>query len=325
MTKTKEREGGGIGGLGLIAGVILLVYALMSGKKVDGSGGESGGSTVPTVAQIEAMTSTAQLESARASFESAYQAGTITQAQYQSLYAAYVRRGYWVDLYTRGGTWVQAAADYWNQTAGITDSGGYYPVYSAIYDKYSQSTGGGGGTTPQPTTATVTGFVREVNTYLPVVNATVRVGTYTATTGIDGGFEITGILPGTYAFSATKAGYNDDIGGNRALNAGDSVLYSPYLFPHTEPEPYTGDVQTQLASIWSHLTDNEGSTARKLVWAYRNGVWLLYDSAAPQASDLAAILSGDRVSLRVDAGCTLALPNGQTMGLQQGWNTFWWP
>jgi len=301
----------------LAIGMMILGGLWLWGKRrEDGSGGQSG-ATVPSTSDIEAITSRSDLEAARTSFESAYRSGAISRSEYDALYLAYLRRSYWIDLYSRGGKWVTAAAEYWTATAGIADANAIYAAYQQVYARYVE-TSGGTTTPPTPTTATIVGSIRDTNGK-PISGATIRLGPYSTTSDAAGNFLIASIAPGTYSLIITKSGYNDYPAGDVRLNAGDVRPFSIIMTSYTQPEPYTGTVTQQLASIWQYLGDGNG-TARKLVWAYRGSKWLLYDSTPGAPSDLLAIEPGDRLSLWVDAACTLTLFS-KTWPLQQGWNT----
>ena len=61
---------------------------------------------------------------------------------------------------------------------------------------------------PGPTT-TVTGRVTNSADHNPIAGAAVRIGNAVDTTGADGGFELTGVVPGSVTLRCTAPGYED--------------------------------------------------------------------------------------------------------------------
>ncbi|HSB72580.1 MAG TPA: carboxypeptidase regulatory-like domain-containing protein [Candidatus Methylomirabilis sp.] len=97
-----------------------------------------------------------------------------------------------------------------------------------------------------PTTASVSGRVTDAaaGTVLAgvTVTATGGAGTLTATTGVDGGYSISGVMPGTLTLMASKAGYQDASATGTAV-AGVTIQFSPALPPVGQAPPTTATVR----------------------------------------------------------------------------------
>jgi len=72
----------------------------------------------------------------RIQFEQDYLNGNITYSRYIQLYTIFIRRSYYLDLYLRGGKWIEAASEYWELTEGITTYTEIIPIYREVYYKY---------------------------------------------------------------------------------------------------------------------------------------------------------------------------------------------
>ena len=254
------------------------------------------------LSQIEKCTVKTGLEAIRVKFEADYSSGAITKESYDKLFSAYIRRGYYIDLYARGGNWVQAANEYWSRTASITDSTQFYPIYSEIYDLYSTQPpdGDGGGEIPQT----------EVDQFV------LRIKNATSLAGLD---DIKADFAARYP-PMTKAQYDYLC----------TVYYKRhYQYAASPTGNVTGEVAWQILWVWDHVASCGWPTGNSGLWAYRNSVWLAYDwsrvvnSTWTPLDEIGELKAGDLVYLNVDASCQL-LYGGNTYNLTTGWNAITW-
>ena len=163
---------------------------------------------LPTVADILATRTEAERQRLRNIFEEAYAAGQITREQYDELYIAYIRQGYFLDLYLRGGTWVDAAGEYLARTEGVDNFALLGSIYSDIVEEYTSPP-------PPPGGATLRILVRDDSTGEPVRDARVRINLAGTEDWIycpsnwDGVSYFGEITPGAYLLRASKEGYVD--------------------------------------------------------------------------------------------------------------------
>lgn len=89
------------------------------------------------------------------------------------------------------------------------------------------------------------------------------------------------------------------------------------------PTPREWPIEEQLASCWSYISGCGTRADNKVVWAYRNGGWLMYDFWDPIGSNLMTFTSGDVAYLYLTQACTLTY-GGRSWSLVPGWNDFVW-
>ena len=95
-----------------------------------------------------------------------------------------------------------------------------------------------------PSAGTVQGIVKDASTGLALSGVTITVTgdtTWTAATGPDGSYQITGIMPGAVSISASKTGYYT-VSGTGTVAAGGTLIFSPSLST-TPPTVTTGDLK----------------------------------------------------------------------------------
>jgi len=257
------------------------------------------------LSQIEKCTVKTGLEAIRVKFEADYAAGTITKESYDKLFAAYIRRGYYIDLYARGGNWVQASNEYWAKTSGMTTDAELKAVYDEIYELYSADGGNGGGI-PQT----------EVDQFV------LRIKNATSLAGLD---DVKADFTARYP-PMTKAQYDYLY----------IVYYKRYYqyadFPWAAGIEYIANskVAWQILWVWDHVAGcGWPEPGNKFVYVYRSAQWLAYDcrrvinSSWTPLDEIGELKVGDFVYLYVDSSCQL-LYGGNTYNLTTGWNIITW-
>ncbi len=118
-----------------------------------------------------------------------------------------------------------------------------------------------------PATSTMQGLATEATTGAPLAGVTVTANGQTATTGRDGRYQMSHVVPGTIAFSATLEGYLS-VSGEADLSPGAILVFSPALTPGTVPVPAAllgtiTDAQTgdPLAGVTIEVTGDTVATA----------------------------------------------------------------
>ncbi len=86
--------------------------------------------------------------------------------------------------------------------------------------------------TPQPTSGTITVYVKDANTGANISSASVSGGSYSGTTNSSGYKTFTSVAFGSYTFSASKSGYFSNTGTASISMSSTSATVTIYLTPH---------------------------------------------------------------------------------------------